>query len=107
MLSKQIRAICEKLDWNITQDEEDIELEKCSPTGEDFVFIATEANFVDDVKQYAADFDPNEHVEMWVKARASGTKGIPSVVELVDDARAIDKMLQELAAALAEAETNA
>ena len=45
----------------------------------------------------------DEHVELWVDSR--GKNGVPgSIRELVKDAEAIDKMLQELADALAEVE---
>lgn len=104
MLGDKERAICEKLDWQIIEDDDDIELENYSPADEDFIFCVPAENFIEGVKEYAASFSIDEHVEMWVQARAAGNKGIPSVIELADDARAIDKMLQELAAALAEVE---
>ena len=84
-----------------------MELEKYSPAGEDFIVAVGVEDFVENVKKYAADFDPDEHIEMWVMARHNGTKGIPSIRELVHDAEAIDKMLQELATALQEAEDSA
>ncbi len=102
MFDDKLRAICESRDWRVTEDGDNIELEAYSPAGEDFSFGVSTTHFIEEVKTYAAEFDINEHVEMWVQARASGVKGVPSVIELVDDARAIDKMLQELAAALAE-----
>lgn len=40
---------------------------------------------------------------MWIEAKRSGTNGVPSARELVHDAVAIDKMLDELADALAAA----
>lgn len=99
------RAICEKLDWSVTDTGDgNIELEKYSPAGEDFSITVGAEGFVDNVKAYAASFDKDEHIEMWIKARSSGTRGVPSTRELVKDAEAIDKMLQELAAALQEAE---
>ena len=102
------RDICEKLDWSVTSDGDgNIELEKYSPAGEDFIITVGEERFVDNVKAYAASFDQEEHIAMWVKARRSGTKGVPSPRELVEDAEAIDKMLQELAAALFAAELEA
>ena len=52
----------------------------------------------------AADFDPDEHIEMWIEARKNGVRGVPSTRELLHDAEDIDKMLQELASALREAE---
>ena len=55
---------------------------------------------MDNVKAYAASFDQEEHIEMWVLARRSGTRGVPHIKELVEDAQAIDDMLRELACAL-------
>lgn len=102
------RDICEKLDWSLTlTGDGNIELEKYSPAGEDFIITVGEEGFVDNVKEYAAHFDPDEHIEMWVEARRNGVKGVPSARELVEDAEAIDKMLRELACALFEAELEA
>ncbi len=97
--------ICENLDWSVTVcDDGDVMLENYSPAGEDLVFyVDKDDEFVDGVKRLAADFDADEHAEMWVEGR--GKNGVPSTIrELLDDAEAIDKMLQELAAALAETE---
>lgn len=103
-MNERYREICEKLDWSVYTDSSgNIELEKYSPAGEDFIITVGEDDFVDNVKAYAASFDQEEHVEMWVAARRS-TKGVPSVKELVEDAQAIDDMLRELACALFEAE---
>lgn len=102
------RDICERLDWSVTDTGDgNIELEKYSPAGEDFSITVGEEGFVDNVKAYAASFDKDEHIEMWISARRSGTRGVPSARELVEDAEDIDKMLQELAAALQEAEDSA
>lgn len=92
----------EQLDWVVNESESWIELEKYSPAGEDFIFSVSADNFVDDIKEYAANFDPDEHIEMWVTAKHNGGKDIPSIRELVEDADAIDKMLQELAIAMCE-----
>ena len=98
---EQIEA-CESHGWVISEGYDgNVDLEQQSPAGEDFIFSATAENFTEDVKQYAADFDPDEHAEMWVEARRNGGKGIPRVSVLVHDAEAIDEMLQDLAAALA------
>jgi hypothetical protein len=104
-ISEAYLRVCENNDWTVTGvDEDRVELEKYSPAGEDFSFVTNMEDFVDGVKEYAADFNIDGHIEMWIAARASGTAGIPSARELVHDAEAIDKMLQELAAALARAE---
>jgi hypothetical protein len=44
---------------------------------------------------------------MWISARHSGTRGVPSIRELVKDAEDIDAMLKELAEALFAAELEA
>lgn len=49
----------------------------------------------------------DEHIEMWILARRSGTSGVPSAKELVEDAQAIDDMLRELSCALFAAELEA
>ena len=100
-MNDRYREICEDRGWTVTVDNDGaVELEKYSPAGEDFTFSVREQNFVEDVKEYAAGFNIDEHIEMWVMARRSGTSGIPSTRELVKDAEDIDKMLQDLAAAL-------
>lgn len=104
-MNERYREICENRDWSVTVcDDGSVELEKYSPAGEDFIISISSEDFVEDIKKYAASFNPDEHAEMWVMARRSGTSGVPSIRELVHDAEAIDKMLQELAAALFSAE---
>lgn len=94
---------CEALGWFVKcYDNKDIELYQQSPAGEDFGFCVDEENFVENVKEYAADFDPDEHIAMWIEAKGFGTSGVPSARELVHDAEAIDEMLQNLAIALCE-----
>jgi len=93
-------AICEKMDWTVNEYDDYIELEKHSPAGEDFSFTVEKNDFIDNVKEYSAHFDIDEHIEMWIEARKTGTSGVPSTRELVKDAEDIDKMLQELSTAL-------
>ena len=107
-MNETYREICENHDWSVTIcDDGTIELETSSPAGEDLIVTVEAENFVDNVKAYAASFDQEEHIAMWVEARRSGTRGVPSIKELVEDAQAIDDMLRELACALFEAELEA
>ena len=54
-----------------------------------------------DIAEYAAEFDADEHAEMWVDKR--GQNGVPnSIRALIDDADAIQEMLDELAEAVYE-----
>jgi hypothetical protein len=41
-------------------------------------------------------FDVDEYVKMWLEAKSSGVCGIPSAVDLVDDAREIEEHLKEI-----------
>lgn len=97
--------VCERLDWSVYECRDGtVELEATSPAGEDLIVTVDAEDFVENVKAYAANFNQDEHIEMWIAARSSGTSGVPSTRELVKDAEDIDKMLQELAAALWKAE---
>lgn len=61
-------------------------------------------NFPDEILRYSDDFDLDEHIEMWVEARANGGRDIPCARILVKDAEDIQKELDELAFELQEAE---
>lgn len=76
--------------------EYDTELEWYSPAGEDFIitfyFDGTPGDFVNQFREYACDFDPDEHAESWVEFRGEG--GCPSSIrELIEDADAIKEFL--------------
>lgn len=104
-MNEKYREICEELGWYwLDCGDGNIELEKRSPAGEDFSITVGAEDFVENVKGYAARFDQDEHIEMWISARRSGTRGVPSTRELVEDAAAIDAMLKELAETLFAAE---
>lgn len=104
-MNEKYRAVCEQLDWRVADGGDgNIELEKYSPAGEDFVITLGAEDFVDNVKEYAANFDQDEHIEMWIEARRNKVRGVPPTRELVKDAEDIDAMLKELAEALFTAE---
>jgi hypothetical protein len=108
-VTSKLRRICENLGWTIEIEEYAngtyYRIAQYSPAGEDFSFsVDATDDFVQSVKEYAADFNPDEHIEMWIEARKNGTAGVPSARELVHDAEDLDTMLQELAAALWRAE---
>ena len=104
-LKKKLFYKADGLNWAVNvYDNTNWEFEKYSPAGEDFFFTVTVEKTEDvwrEVQRYAIDFDQDEHIEMWVKARNS-TSGVPSIRVLVEDAAEIQKMLDELADALRE-----
>lgn len=84
-----------------------VELEKYSPAGEDFVmtidFIEESPiqSFLDELVDYYSDFDVDEHVEMYANCR--GENGVPETFrELVEDAEAIEEMIEDLSIVLHE-----
>ena len=105
MTNKQ-REIIENLGWSIdtctfSNDKPGYTFQQYSPAGEDFSISVLDADDLTAmVMTEYLDFDPDEHVEMWIEARKNGVCGIPSAIELVEDAIAIERMLRELVDAL-------
>lgn len=106
---KKLLEKAEALDWwweaYIEESQNNrtyVEIGQHSPAGEDFSMIIDFkaedqcSSFLEDLESYYEDFDIDEHIEMWVEARRSGTAGIPSTRELVKDAEDIDAMIFEL-----------
>ena len=94
----------EALDWSIChEDSTTIELENYSPEGEDLVIYAEKEDLVGSLFDNYQCFDEDEHIEMWIQAKANGTSGVPSTRALVKDAEAINEMYKELAEAVADA----
>lgn len=110
MLEQKYIDVLEKMDWRVvaySDDGSEVEIESFSPAGEDIVFSVSTKDFPRAVKEYACDFDPDEHVEMWVEAKINGRQGIPSIRELVFDADNIENMLSSLAMELRKVENYA
>lgn len=105
-LEQKYIYILEENDWSVSSYTNDgrVELEKYSPAGEDFLMCVDVENFPESVREYANNFDADEHAEMWIKAigRVNGV----SNRELIEDADAIKEMLNELADALVKDENN-
>lgn len=103
-LEQKYIDILEQNDWNVSSYTEDgrVEIGKYSPLGEDFSIIVEVENFPESVREYANNFDADEHAEMWIEARGK-VRGVPeSIRELIEDAEEIQEMLNGLADALEE-----
>lgn len=104
-LPKKVMDVLEKCEWRLNGIEKQngeywAEIENWSPAGEDLVetiwFDGTNKGFCRAVAEYAADFDPDEHAELYVNMR--GERGVPnSIRALINDADAIADMLDTLA----------
>ena len=97
--------IAESYGWAVDMDSDSIEFNQCSPAGEDFSFTVLTKDASDaeslaaEVRSYADSFDTEEHVKMLVDAQGS-VSGVPDIKTLVEDADAIQEMLNDLADAL-------
>lgn len=114
-LSEELQKLLEKaeeMDWSYevevssAQNEDSyVDLETYSPAGEDFIMTIffDKSNqvetFLTNLRDYADNFDVDEHVENLLPIRGQG--GCPSSLEeLLKDARKIKKMIEELSNAL-------
>lgn len=99
-LSKELRKVIEQKGWKINEYDNEIDICQYSPLGEDFFFTVSKENARQEIIDYAFEFDPEEHAELYIGMR--GTHGIPnSIRDLMDDADAIAEMLDELSEAVA------
>jgi len=106
-MTKKQRKVIEEHGWNVSDTDwgdgtKGYELQQHSPAGEDFSFCIEADDIPGNVMRQYLDFDPDEHIEMWIEARRNGVGGVPTARELVTDAEAIDGMLHDLACALAD-----
>ena len=91
-----------------SDDRSYVELEFSSDNGEDVVFTIDYAtddvlSFVREFRDYANEYDPDEHVEMWIPYR--GKNGVPkSIRTLLNDADSIGDVLMKTAEELSLAE---
>lgn len=83
-LRQEYLDILEKREWSVSgyTDDGRVELEWWSPAGEDFLVCVNVENFPDEILNYSDDFDPDEHIEMWVEARANGRQDVPGARRL-------------------------
>lgn len=103
-LEQKYIDILKENDWSISSytDDGKVEVQKYSPAGEDFLMCVEVENFPESVRVCANNFDADEHATMRIETRGR-VGGVPnSIRELIDDAEAIQEMLNELADALEE-----
>lgn len=101
---EDLQTAIENHGWNITAYNDSYwDISQFSPAGEDFFFTINHNNSVkkaiEEISQYANDFDVDEHIEMWVEARQidNNRLKVPPIKILVEDAEAIQEMLDNLA----------
>lgn len=104
-LPEYIEDAIEEQGWWFCYVDGQVELEKHSPLGEDFITTVEVEDFEANLREYCVDFDADEHAAMWIPYR--GENGTPeSVIDLARDALDIQEMLDELLDAVVEEEGN-
>lgn len=102
---EKLKEIIKKLGWEVIEENYGGKaigwnLQKYSPAGEDFNFSICHNNDVrkalQEISEYAENFDEEEHINMWLEAKRNNVRGIPCIKELVADAEEISNMLMEL-----------
>lgn len=103
---EELQKYIENKGWVISDcsfnEDIDWEISKYSPAGEDFCFNIQCSNEVEAaikaISEYANSFDEEEHIKMWVNAKDidNNRLNVPSITELVKDAKVIKQMLIEL-----------
>lgn len=103
---EELQKYIENKGWVISDcsfnEDIDWEISKYSPAGEGFCFNIQCSNEVEAaikaISEYANSFDEEEHIKMWVNAKDidNNRLNVPSITELVKDAKAIKQMLIEL-----------
>lgn len=107
-LLEALKRKAEDLDWSWDEDEDGyVQLGKYSPAGEDFFIVVNAGNLVDEIRDYSDSFDTERHVHDLLDAKDNGFGGVPSLKELVEDADAIQEMLEELTDAMEAIEKEA
>lgn len=84
------------------EDEVCVELEKFSPMGQDFVVTLwfendNEDDFIDQLKAYWQDFDPDEETAQWIDGTGHGAYGAPfKLQDVLIDMEDCKEMLRDL-----------
>lgn len=94
----------EALKWRVNSYTDDgrVQLQKYSPSREDFIICVEVESFPKAVAECAADFDVDEHIAMWIEAKRNGVGGVPDARTLVHDAEKIKGMLDTIDEKLTE-----
>lgn len=108
LLGEEITDILDNNDISVYSAEEtdrglEIGLEFYSDAGEDFIIdleCDSAESFAEAFSEYARNFDPEEHAEMWIEARDTA-RGVPQEIRtLLDDANSIKEFLESVSAEL-------
>ena len=81
-MRKAIIEMFEELGFTVDERQPGYEVQQYTPAGEDWNLSFTD---LQNIKDYADDYDPSEDFVMWLEAKKSGVSGVPSPDELWKD----------------------
>ena len=93
-MTKNIKKILEKNGFNVNVIDGGFEISQYTDAGEDWCMTF---NKLEDIVDYAENFDPEEEFTMWIKAKQNGFSGVPSVPELWKDQLWKQELLNKVA----------
>lgn len=96
----KIIKVAENLGWSVTIEENDFNLQKFSPAGQDFNIEITVDNitdFVNAIREKYESFDVSEETYLWLDNTGHGKNGAPyDMRDLYNDMEACLEMMEEL-----------
>lgn len=84
----------EKHGFYVHKEKDGYEIQQYTPAGEDWCLFFRK---LEEIKNYAENFDPEKEFTMWFNAKQSGIRGVPSIPELWKDQLWKQELLQEIA----------
>lgn len=99
-IAKEYQKVLESLGWEYNSNKRFTEITCRAASGEKHSFSTETANFVQDIKSYANEFNIDEYVS---NAYEPGIYGaVPPISALVDDAREVQRRIKTLSDALSD-----
>ena len=83
----------EKMGFDVEKDDQGYNLQQYTPAGEDWNLYF---NKLQDIKEYAENYDPEDNFNMWIEAKQNGIRGVPNPAELWEDQLWKQNLLKEL-----------
>ena len=93
-MTKNIAEILEKNGFDVNVIDDGYEVSQYTDAGEDWRMTFTN---LEDIVDYAENFDPDEEFTMWIGAKQNGVEGVPSVPELWKDQLWKQELLNKVA----------
>lgn len=90
---RNIKEVFERYNFSVEKQKQGYFISQYTPAGEDWGFTLEN---LEDIKDYAENFDPDEEFDMWMEARHR-VRGVPSPHDLWEDQIWKQNMLKNVA----------